>query len=143
MSSSNARLIDEVIDIARGVSFPGRFGREQRDTARLPFNGMVAYVRITPVGELAPPVLLAAGDISVGGMCVRSPETLPVGSRGAVLVSRSNGEPVVLAAKVVHCNQVGTCKFECGLEFEVALPAATIRDFHDGDGKLPDVARAA
>ena len=125
------------------MSLPDRFGREQRETLRLPFNAQVAYVRITPAGELTVPVLLGAENISVGGLCVRSSEALEVGSRGAVLVSRSDGEPVVLAAKVVHCNEVSNRKFDCGLEFEAALPSVTMRDFHDKDGKLPDVARAA
>ena len=139
MTDSFARLVDRIIDVARGVAPSAPSQHENRETTRLPFNGQVAVIRITPEGGKTKPVMAHGENISAGGLCVRTDRELPVGSRGAVLLVRSDGERVVLPAKIVYCHSYGTLEFECGLEFETQPAAITLNDFLDESGNPPAV----
>ena len=107
MPKPDPRRIDRIIDIARGAAPPGPGERENRETAREPYTGPVALVQFRPSGDMTAPVTLPCQDISIGGLGVVSPRELPIGARGAVLMLRSDGEPVVLGARVVYANHRG------------------------------------
>ncbi|MHC4414132.1 MAG: PilZ domain-containing protein [Planctomycetota bacterium] len=145
MPDSSGSLVDRIIDIARGVAPHGYADRENRETTRVPYNGEVALVLITSSGGKTAPLIMYGEDISSGGICARSQEELPVGGCGGALMLRSDGEPVVLATRVVYCNSYGAMGFECGLEFQPQAPPVTLEDFRDKAGDWPDLtpARAA
>ncbi len=139
--------IDRIIDIARGAAPAGPRERESRESARVPYAVPVAMVQFRPSGDKSSPVTLNCKEIGIGGLGVIAPLELPVGCRGVVLMLRSNGEPVLLGARVVHSNPAGPRQYECGLEFEVPPPAVAVSldDFRDARGNLPrlTIARAA
>ncbi len=145
--SPDLNRIDRILDIARGAAPAGPGERENRESARVPYAAPVAMVQFRPSGDKTSPVTLTCQDISIGGLGVISPRELPVGCRGAVLMLRSNGDPVVLGARVVHTNPAGPRQYECGLEFETPPPAVAVSldDFRDARGDLPrlTIARAA
>ncbi len=142
MAQSNASLVDRIIDIARGLAPVGPDVREKREATRVPFNTQIFLVQLTPPGDKTKPLTLQGENISSGGLCVRSAEALDVGSRGAVLLPRSNGELVILGAKVVYSNQQGKTT-EYGLEFEPQPESIAIVDFRNPRGNLPEVRPAA
>src|SRR5262245_4772659 len=113
MNKSDPRRIDRIIDVARGAAPSGPAERENRESARVPFSGPIAMVQFRPSGDKTTPVTLSCQDLSVGGLGVISPRELPVGTRGAILMLRSNGEPVVLGARVVHAAARGPRTWEC------------------------------
>ena len=100
---------------------------------------------ITPAGRKGRPVILPGVNISSGGLCVISAVELPVGGRGAILMQKSDGDCVVLGARVIYVNPLSPKSFECGLEFGIAPSAVSLDDFCDASGELPQVgpARAA
>ncbi len=137
--------IDRIIDVARGVIPSGPGDRENRESTRMSYQREVAFVQITSSGEKTSPAILRGDNISAGGICLLSQREFDVGSRGAVLLLKSDGEAVVIGAQLVHCNTFGPQEFECGFEFEPQITAITLEDFQDAAGKLPDLrlARAA
>ncbi len=139
MPPSISSMIDHIIDVARGVVPQGPTNRENREATRVPYNGHVSLIRFTPTGKRTEPLLLESENISSGGLCVRLPEELPVGCRGVVMLSRSDGERVILLAKVVYCNARDAFSYECGLEFEPPSVAVSFEDFKDGQGNMPEV----
>ena len=139
MPPSISSMIDHIIDVARGVVPQGPTNRENREATRIPYNGHVSLIRFTPTGKRTEPLLLESENISSGGLCVRLPEELPVGCRGVVMLSRSDGERVILTAKVVYCNARDAFSYECGLEFEPPSVAVSFEDFKDGQGNMPEV----
>ena len=139
MPPSISSMIDHIIDVARGVAPHGPTNRENRETTRIPYNGHVSLIQFTPMGKKTKPLLLESENISSGGLCVHLPEEMPVGRRGALMLSRSDGERVILPAKVVYCNARDTFSYECGLEFEPPSVAVSIEDFKDDQGNMPEV----
>ena len=55
---------------------------------------------------------------------------------------KSDGESVVIGARVVHVNNRGPNRFECGIEFETEPSAVTLLDFQDAAGNLPLIGRS-
>jgi hypothetical protein len=137
--------VDRIIDIARGVAPVGPGERENREATRIPFASQVALLPISTSGQKAPPIILTSENISSGGLCVIAPLELSVGGRGAILMQKSDGECVLLGARVVYVNPIDVEVFECGLEFEIKPSAVSVDDFCDPAGNLPQVgpARAA
>ncbi len=142
MSEPEYLQIDRIIDVARGVAPCGPSQRENREATRIPYTSDVAMVVVTPSGAKASPSILNCENISTGGLCVMSHSELPVGSRGGVLIMKSDGDIVVLGAKVVYTNARGPAGFECGLEFERTISLVTLDDFRDQIGKLPRIGPA-
>ncbi len=121
---------DRIIDAARGVELrlldePAK----QPPTRYCSFVAPVIMVWITPTGETTAPVTLEARAISTAGLRARSRQTLAVGSRGAVLLRRSDGEPVVLPARVISCRRTPSGGFTCTLEFEREPAPIRLEDF--------------
>ncbi len=143
----DANRIDRILDLARGAAPAGPGERDNRDPARMPYVAPVAMVQFRPSGDKSSPVTLTCQDISIGGLGVISPRELPVGCRGIVLMLRSDGEPVLLGARVVHASPAGPRQYECALEFEIPPPAVEVSldDFRDARGDLPrlTITRAA
>ncbi len=142
MSEPECVQIDRIIDVARGAAPFGPSQRENREATRIPYTSDVAMVVVSPSGAKLSPHLLNCENISTGGLCVMSPSELPVGSRGGVLIMKSDGEVVVLGAKVVYANSGGAGRFECGLEFERETSLVTMDDFRDPVGNLPQIGPA-
>ena len=134
--------IDRIIDVARGAAPAGPSQRENREATRIPYTSDVAMVVVTPSGAKVSPNILNCENISTGGLCVMSHTELPVGSRGGVLIMKSDGESVVLGALVVHVNDRGRSGFECGIEFETEPSVVTLLDFQDAAGNLPQIGHA-
>ena len=141
-SQSASDRIDQIIDVVRGVVSAGTSGRENRKVTRMPFTTDVAIVVIAPTGEKCSPDIVRCENISTGGLCVTSSQPLDEGSRGGVLILRSDGEPVVLGMKVIHITSSGPKGYECGLEFEQQPSAVTMNDFRDSQGNLPRLGQA-
>ena len=120
----------------------GPIDRENREATRIPFNGRIILVLITSKGEKSAPITVSGSNIGHGGVCVVCKKDLMVGSRGAILIPRSDGEPVIIGVKVIYANAWAQA-FECGLEFEALVPAVAMDDFRDTDGNLPGHAVAA
>jgi hypothetical protein len=99
--------IDRIIDIARGVAPVGPGERENREATRIPYASHIALLQISASGTKAPPIILPSENISSGGLCVISKLELPVGGRGAILMQKSDGECVLLGARVVYVNALG------------------------------------
>jgi hypothetical protein len=137
--------VDRIIDIASGSAPAGPSERENREATRVPFVGHVALLQRSSSGEKHRPILLVSDNLSSGGLCVIAGHELPVGGRGAILLLKSDGEPVILGARVVYVNALGPKGFECGLEFAPPPSDVSIDDFCDAAGDLPQVgpARAA
>jgi hypothetical protein len=144
MRHADPRCIDRIIDIARGAAPAGPAERENRESSRVPYAAPIAMVQFRPSGDKTSPVTLSAQDISIGGLGVISTRELAVGCRGAVMILRSDGEPVVLGARVVHMRASGPRQYECGLEFEIPPPAMSVSldDFRDARGELPPLTNA-
>ncbi len=142
MAVTDPSRADRILDVARGVAFIGPSERESRELTRMSFDAPVAFVLLLPAGGKAPPLSLAAQDISSGGLCVISAQELTVGGRGAILIRKSDGEAVILGARVVYANWIGAPGFECGLEFELHPSGVTLEDFLDAEGNLPRLAAA-
>ncbi len=134
--------IDRIIDIARGAAPAGPSERENREACRIPYTGTVAMIMIRPTGTTTDPILVTCENISTGGIGVLSAQELPVGSRGGVLIMKSDGESVVIGTRVVHVNDRRPNGFECGIEFETEPSAVTLLDFQDAAGNLPQIGRA-
>ncbi len=134
--------IDRIIDIARGATPAGPSERENREACRIPYTGTVAIIMIRPAGTTTDPTLATCENISTGGIGVLSAQELPVGSRGGVLIMKSDGESVVIGARVVHVNNRGPNGFECGIEFETEPSVVTLLDFQDAAGTLPRIGHA-
>jgi len=134
--------IDRIIDIARGAAPAGPSERENREACRIPYTGTVAIILIRPAGTTTEPTLVVCENISTGGIGVLSAQELPVGSRGGVLIMKSDGESVVIGARVVHVNDRRPSGFECGIEFETDPSVVTLLDFQDTAGNLPRIGRA-
>jgi PilZ domain len=146
MGGRDGSRIDRIIDVARGAAPAGPDEREHREATRIPYNGHIALVELTPDGNATPPVLMTCQDISAGGVGAISRRHLSAGARGAILIQKSSGEGVVLSARIVHCRAIGQDKFECGIEFERdAAPPVSLDDFRAAGGELPRLgpARAA
>ncbi|MHC4218030.1 MAG: PilZ domain-containing protein [Planctomycetota bacterium] len=142
MSQLGSHRIDRIIDIARGVAPVGPGERENREATRIPYASYIALMLINSTGRKATPVVLTSENISSGGLCVMSDLELPVGGRGAILLQKSDGDSVLLGARVVYVNAVDTNSFECGLEFEIPPAAASMDDFTDPAGNLPRIGPA-
>ena len=134
--------IDRIIDIARGAAPAGPSEREKREACRIPYTGTVAMIIIKPAGTTTEPTLATCENISTGGIGVLSAHELPVGGRGGVLIMKSDGESVVIGARVVHVDDRGPNGFECGIEFETEPSVVTLLDFQDTAGNLPRIGRA-
>ena len=142
MSESEPKRIDRIIDIARGSAPIGPVDRENREATRFAFSEPIVLVLINSRGEKSAPITVSGSNISYGGVCVVCKKDLMVGSRGAILIPKSNGESVVLGVRVIYANAWAQA-FECGLEFETQPPAVSMDDFRDADGNLPGHAQAA
>ena len=136
MPDPNNSRIDHIIDIARGASPVGPIDRENREATRMPFDGPIELVLISSKGEKSAPITVSGSNISHGGVCVVCKRDLMVGSRGGILIGRSDGEMVVLGVKIIYSNSWAQA-FECGLEFEALAPAVSMDDFRDRNGNLP------
>ena len=134
--------IDRIIDIARGAAPAGTSEREKREACRIPYTGTVAMIIIKPAGTTTEPTLATCENISTGGIGVLSAQELPVGGRGGVLIMKSDGESVVIGARIVHVNDRGPNGFECGIEFETDPSVVSLLDFQDAAGNLPRIGRA-
>jgi hypothetical protein len=145
MSEHDPASIDHIIDIARGISAADTADREHRQTRRMPYDRAIALVQITPDGGRSIPTIVRCKNISAGGMCIHSRYMLHIGYEGAILMMRSNGEPVILGAKVVHCKYIGDMLHESGIEFIRSSVNFTMDDFCDEQGNMPrlDGPRAA
>ncbi len=142
MSEPETIQIDRIIDVARGAAPTGPSQRENREATRIPYTSDVAMVVVTPSGAKVSPRILNCENISTGGLCVMSHTELPVGSRGGVLILKSDGDMVVLGVKVVYANSRGPGRFECGLEFERVTSVVTMDDFRDHIGTFPQIGPA-
>lgn len=142
MHPPDSGRIDRLLDIARGVAPAGSWDREHRDATRLPFLRPVALILFKPSGETTRPMIMTADNISSGGLCVIGSRELSVGCRGAVMVAKSGGEPIILGTRVVYANARGLNEFECGLEFEFPPAVISFEDFRDTHGNLPELGRA-
>jgi hypothetical protein len=129
------QFADRVVEIARGSVRAGRLDRESRCFPRRPYHAWVAFRS----RERGPIRLLRGFDLSVGGLGATSGTPLEVGDTGTLLMARSDGEPVVLAAVVAHCGRRGEMDYRCGLRFLRLAEAGRIDDFRDGAGRLPEV----
>ncbi len=134
--------LDRILDIARGAAPTGPRERENREACRMPYTGTVAMIMIRPAGTMTEPILVTCENISTGGIGVLSAQELPVGSRGGLLIMRSDGESVVLGARVVHVTDRRPSGFECGIEFETEPSVVTLLDFQDAAGNLPRIGHA-
>ena len=134
--------LDRIIDIARGVAPAGPHERENREACRIPYTGTVAMIMIRPTGTMTEPILVTCENISTGGIAVLSEQALSVGSRGGLLIMRSDGESVVIGTRVVHVNDRRPGGFECGIEFETEPSVVTLLDFQDIAGDLPQIGHA-
>ena len=129
--------VDRIIDIARGMVPAGAYGSEIRTVTRIPYTVDVAMILIAPSGALGSPDIVRSENISMGGLHVISPRPVDEGSRGSMLILKSDGEPVVLGMKVIHATSRGARGYECGLEFEQQPSAVSMNDFRDSQGNLP------
>ncbi len=134
--------IDRIIDIARGVAPAGPSERENRETCRIPYSGNVAVILIASTGAKTAPCIVACENVSTGGIAVLSSEELAIGARCGVLIMKSDGESVVIGARIVHVNDRGPEGFECGVEFETQPSVVTLLDFQDAAGNLPQIGHA-
>ena len=134
--------VDRIIDIARGVAPVGPGERENREATRIPFASQVALIQLSLSGQKAFPIILTSENISSGGVCVIAPTELPVGGRGAILMQKSNGECVLLGARIVYVNPLDDEAYECGLEFEISPAAISLDDFVDAAGNMPQIGPA-
>jgi hypothetical protein len=139
MSHPELNRVDRIIDIARGVAPVGPGERENREATRIPYASNVALVQLTPSGSKTSPIVLPGVNISSGGLCVITSVELPVGGRGALLMQKSDGECVLLGARVIYVNPLSPRSFECGLEFAITPSAVSLEDFYDEAGDLPRV----
>jgi hypothetical protein len=142
MPQPEANRVDRIIDIARGIAPVGPGERENREATRIPFASQVALIQMSSSGQKAPPIILDSENISSGGLCVIASLELPVGGRGAILMQKSNGDCVLLGARVVYVNPLDAENFECGLEFEIKPSAISLNDFSDAAGDLPQIGSA-
>lgn len=142
MPQPETNRVDRIIDIARGVAPVGPGERENREATRIPFVSQVALIQVSSSGRKAFPIMLTSENISSGGLCVIAPLELPVGGRGAILMQKSDGECVLLGARVVYVNPLDDEAFECGLEFEIQPSAIALDDFLDAAGDLPQIGPA-
>ncbi|MHC4080360.1 MAG: PilZ domain-containing protein [Planctomycetota bacterium] len=142
MPQSETSRVDRIIDIARGVAPVGPGERENREATRIPFASQVALIQVGASGQKASPIILTSENISSGGLCVIARLELSVGGRGAILMQKSNGECVLLGARIVYVNPLDAETFECGLEFEVQPSSIALDDFHDAAGNLPQIGPA-
>jgi hypothetical protein len=134
--------LDRIIDIARGASPAGPSERENREACRIPYTGTVAMITIRPTGTKTEPILVIGENISTGGIAVLSKQEIPVGSRGGLLIMRSDGESVVLGARVVHVTDRRPGGYECGIEFENEPSVVSLLDFQNSAGNLPQIGHA-
>lgn len=142
MSETELSRIDRIIDIARGAAPTGPSERENRQATRIPFESHVALVRIAPSGEKLPPVMLVTENISTGGLCLLSKHDIAAGTRGAVMITKSDGESVLISARIVYSNSRGPQIFECGVQFEKEPSVVSMDDFRDAGGNLPPLGPA-
>lgn len=131
--------LDRVIDMARGAIPKDDSNSENRHDRRLPCTEKAALVQRTPGGGKTICTVINSKDISPGGMCVLSRYMLHVGHEGAILISRSNGEQVIIGVRVVHCRYVGNHCHESGLEFLESANGFTLLDFKDQQGNMPQI----
>jgi len=132
--------LDRVIDMASGAVPKDDSLAEHRDARRVPCDQKVALVQRTPDGGKTISTIVQCKDISPGGMCVLSRYMLHVGHEGAILITRSNGEQVIIGVKVVHCRYVGKMGHESGLEFLDSADGFKLDDFRDQQGNMPQLA---
>jgi hypothetical protein len=136
MSNSDLNMIDRIIDVARGAAPADSADQENRTTRRVEYDGPLALVQITPDGGKSIPTIVQCKNISAGGMCIYSRYMLHVGYEGAVLMQRSNGEPVILGVKVVYCKYIGDMRHESGIEFIEPATVFMMQDFCDEQGNM-------
>jgi hypothetical protein len=141
MPAYDPTSIDHIIDIARGAAVADSADQELRQTRRVPFDGKVALVQITPDGGKSIPTTVRCKNVSAGGMCVQSRYMLHIGYEGAVLMLRSNGEPVIIGARVIHCKYIGDMLHESGIEFIEPTVNFMMDDFCDEQGNMPRLER--
>ena len=139
---TQSAAIDRVIDIARGTVHATTIDWEHRAFKRRACDGWVALVHVDQNGEKTPAITLRSEDIGAGGMRVYSWHELPVGTRAGMLLRKTNGEPVLLGARVVYCCSRGRIDFECGLKFAPMPSIININDFREPDGALMDLGPA-
>lgn len=139
MSNPDLKLIDHLIDVARGAVEPEAEFIENRTNRRCEFNGAVAFVQWTPTGGKSISTIVRCKNICPGGMCLTSRYMLHVGHEGALLVERSNGERVILGVKVVHCRYVGDMRHESGVQFVQVPEHFSEIDFQNEQGHLPEL----
>ena len=140
MTDALAFGIDQIIDIARGAEPAGEFERVNRDTRRLPYDGGIALLPLSTEGDPDSPLPVRGKDISATGLGVIAPRELAVGQRAAVMILRSNGDPVLLGVRVVHCHDAGPNQHETGLEFTNLPKGVILHDFRGQDGGMPQLA---
>ncbi|MDY7109914.1 MAG: PilZ domain-containing protein [Planctomycetota bacterium] len=137
MAAQDLTSIDHIIDIARGATAPDPVDQEHRQTRRIPYDGTVALVQITPDGGKSIPTVVRCRNVSAGGMCIHSRYMLHIGYEGAILMMRSNGEAVIIGAKIVHCKYIGDMLHESGVEFIPSSVNFMMDDFCDEQGNMP------
>jgi len=139
MPKQSVSRVDHIIDIARGAAPVGPGERENREAKRVPYHGQIAMVLIEADGEKRPAIILDCQDISTGGIGAVAPEQIARGTRGAILIRKSNGDPVLLGGRLVYSRPRNPRGFETGIEFELDPPAVLMDDFRDASGKLPNI----
>jgi hypothetical protein len=139
MSGPDLNSIDHIIDIARGATAADEADRENRHTRRVDYDNLVVLVQLTPEGRKSIPIMVRCRNISAGGMCILSRYMLHVGYEGAILMMRSDGQPVILPAKVVHCKYAGEMMHESGIEFIEPSVHFEMGDFRDAHGNMPQL----
>ena len=142
MSQSELSRIDHIIDVARGAAPSGPSERENREATRIPYQAQVALIQIAPSGDKMPPVMFTSENISMDGLCLVSAQEMSVGTRGAVMIMKSDGESVLISARIVYANSRGPNVFECGVQFENEPTVVTMDDFRDAGGNMPMVGPA-
>lgn len=142
MSYAEESFVDRAIEIAQGAAEPGVNDREARAFKRLPHEAWVMFVEVTPTGERLEPLTLRAIEISAGGMSLQSATRVEPGCRGAVMISKSTGEPAVLGVLVVHCRPSDRMNHECGVAFGALPQGVTLADFQDVDGRTGEAEAA-
>lgn len=135
-------MLDHVIDVASGAVPDDDSLREHRDAQRMECDEQVALVQRTPDGGKSICTVVRARDISPGGMGVTSRYMLHVGHNGAMLITRSDGQQVILGIRVVHCQYTGDGGHESGLVFLEDVDGFTIDDFRDQQGNMPQLKRS-
>jgi diguanylate cyclase (GGDEF)-like protein/PAS domain S-box-containing protein len=109
---------------ARSYGQPSRPGQSPRLTSRIPLEGVLAEVRPGGTAQVV--------DISLGGVCLRTPASLQVRNSYGVMLPAGAADSLDLSAEVMWAEEIGGAS-PAGYRFQSGLR------FMDVDGKLKGV----